>query len=142
MFNRRRIRPIIISLIIMVLLALAWLPTGDLLPEQRSNKPFLFISYSTPVPNNNALQDVLFDVQQRLEQRHEWKLIDEPADYAWQLTVSVSQPDNLELLGELTGPNADLQRFKIQGRPEAMGALPEQYVKVLIDLVEAGDNAQ
>jgi len=94
------------------------------------------------VPNNNALQDVLFDVQQRLEQRHEWKLIDEPADYAWQLTVSVSQPDNLELLGELTGPNADLQRFKIQGRPEAMGALPEQYVKVLIDLVEAGDNAQ
>lgn len=142
MFSRRRIRPIIISLIIMVLLALAWLPTGDLLPEQRSNKPFLFISYSTPVPNNNALQDVLFDVQQRLEQRHEWKLIDEPADYAWQLTVSVSQPDNLELLGELTGPNADLQRFKIQGRPEAMGALPEQYVKVLIDLVEAGDNAQ
>ncbi|MDT7524494.1 hypothetical protein NOG12_00030 [Pseudidiomarina sp. GXY010] len=142
MFNRRRIRPIIISLIIMVLLALAWLPTGDLLPEQRSNKPFLFISYSTPVPNNSALQDVLFDVQQRLEQRHEWKLIDEPADYAWQLTVSVSQPDNLELLGELTGPNADLQRFKIQGRPEAMGALPEQYVKVLIDLVEAGDNAQ
>ncbi|PWW11825.1 MULTISPECIES: hypothetical protein [Pseudidiomarina] len=142
MFNRRRIRPIIISLIIMVLLALAWLPTGNLLPEQRSNKPFLFISYSTPVPNNSALQDVLFDVQQRLEQRHEWKLIDEPADYAWQLTVSVSQPDNLELLGELTGSNADLQRFKIQGRPEAMGALPEQYVKVLIDLVEAGDNAQ
>lgn len=136
-----RLRPVVLSLIVMVLLALAWLPTGEFLPGERTNKPQLFLNVQQPAPSQ-AASDVLFDVRQRIEQRHEWRLVDTAAPYAWQLQVRVEEGEQLMIHGLLTSPQrapegtTKEQRFKIQGPYDAMGALPEQYVKVLIDLVE------
>jgi len=127
---------------------LAWLPVGDLDPEQRSNKPFLHVSYQVIGPVNLAhLEDVAFDVQQRIEQRHEWRLLDTPEPRAWQLKVTVAADQLLMLTGSLEAPatgssNASTQRFKVQGQPDSYAALPEQFVKILIQLVENGHTAQ
>lgn len=136
-----RLRPIILSIIVMVLLALAWLPSGQYAPGDRTNKPQLYVVYDAAA--NAALNDVMFDLQQRIEQRHEWRLVDAPAAYAWQLTVKVEQNEQLVITGTLLTPQtATEQRFKVQGPPAAQGALPEQFVKVLIDLVENGETAR
>ncbi len=148
MLSKRRVRPLLITAIIMVMLALAWLPTGDLTPEQRSNKPHLFVNYDLPSSASNQAKDVVFDIQQRIEQRHEWKLLQEPADYAWQLKVTLIMEQQVELVGELRAPHAEqqtaqsLQRFKIQGDASVVGVLPGQYVKVLIELIESGQSMQ
>lgn len=158
---RRSWKPLLIAALVIVMLALAWLPTGKLDPEQRSNKPFLYVTYVVNNASNNAsnnvsnninkdashLEDVAFDIRQRIEQRHEWRLSDTPEDRAWQLTVTVSNGAMLVLAGELAAPNVapqqtTQQRFKVQGPSDAYGALPEQFVKILIQLVENGHKAQ
>lgn len=136
-----RLRPIILSVIVMVLLALAWLPTGEFAPGDRTNKPQLYVSYEAAT--TPELDDVIFDLQQRIEQRHEWRIVEQPAAYAWQLTVRVEVAEQLVINGRLATPQAaSEQRFKVQGPPAAQGALPEQFVKVLIDLVENGETAR
>lgn len=136
-----RLRPIILSVIVMVLLALAWLPTGEFAPGDRTNKAQLYVSYEQT--GDRQLDDVLFDVQQRIEQRHEWRLVDAPAAYAWQLTVSIEQAQQLVINGSLLTPTtASEQRFRVQGPIGTQGALPEQFVKVLIDLVENGETSR
>ncbi|WP_258240667.1 hypothetical protein [Pseudidiomarina homiensis] len=136
-----RLRPVVLSLIVMTFLAAAWLPTGSFLPGERTNKPQLFLEFAEAVPSQ-AAEDVLFDVQQRIEQRHEWRMVEAAEPYAWHLNVRIEEGDQLMIHGVLTTPQRGAdnstheQRFKIQGPYDAMGALPEQFVKVLIDLVE------
>ncbi len=136
-----RLRPVVLSLIVMTFLAAAWLPTGTFLPGERTNKPQLYFELAEPAPSQ-AAEDVLFDVQQRIESRHEWRMVDAAAPYAWQLEVRIEEGEQLMIHGVLTTPQRSVdnssheQRFKIQGPYDAMGALPEQFVKVLIDLVE------
>lgn len=136
-----RLRPVVLSLIVMTFLAAAWLPTGTFLPGERTNKPQLYLELAEPAPSQ-AAEDVLFDVQQRIESRHEWRMVDAAAPYAWQLEVRIEEGEQLMIHGVLTTPQRSVdnssheQRFKIQGPYDAMGALPEQFVKVLIDLVE------
>ncbi|WP_417659510.1 hypothetical protein [Pseudidiomarina sp.] len=140
--------PLFITALVMIMLALAWLPLGDLTPEQRSNKPFLYVSYEIQGDVNiQHLEDVAFDVRQRIEQRHEWRLLDQLEPRAWQLTVTVTSEQLLVLMGHLEapasdGPSQSVQRFKVQGPADSYAALPEQFVKILIQLVENGHNAQ
>ncbi|RWU11750.1 hypothetical protein EGC76_05690 [Pseudidiomarina gelatinasegens] len=140
--------PLFIAALVVVMLALAWLPMGDLTPEQRSNKPFLYVSYEIQGDVNvQHLEDVAFDVQQRIEQRHEWRLVDQPEPRAWELTVTVNSAQLLVLAGNLEAPSSSelsqsVQRFKVQGPTDSYAALPEQFVKILIQLVENGHNAQ
>ncbi|GAB3294950.1 hypothetical protein [Pseudidiomarina andamanensis] len=145
---KRSWRPLILAGLIVVMLALAWLPVGNLDPGQRSNKPFLYVTYQIPENSNNQqLKDVLFDVRQRIESRHEWRLLEQQASYGWQLNVSVTHGELLQINGQLMAPAesgsaTSVQRFKVQGKMETFGALPEQYVKILIELVENGHKAQ
>ncbi len=141
-----RMRPVILSLIVMVLLALAWLPTGEFLPGDRTNKPQLFVSYEVPTAVAN-LEDIAFDVRQRIEQRHEWRLVESVENYAWQLHVEVTQDRQIVIAGRLVAPQQatdsaqqNVQHFKIQGPSDAVGALPAQFVKVLIDLIENAES--
>ncbi|SFV23555.1 hypothetical protein SAMN04488139_1831 [Pseudidiomarina donghaiensis] len=151
MTARRSWKPLLIAALVIVMLALAWLPTGDLDPEQRSNKPFLHVTYTIDAASEAAakgqLEDVAFDIQQRIEQRHEWRLSETPEPRAWQLTVQVSSAAMLVLNGELQAPasnatDGSVQRFKVQGPADSYAALPEQYVKILIQLVENGHKTQ
>lgn len=143
-----RMRPVVLSLLVMVLLALAWLPTGTFLPGDRTNKPHLHVNYITA--SGPALRDdVLYDLQQRIKQRHEWRLVENEEIYAWQLDISVDIAEQVVIHGVLTAPVQEagsaapsVQHFKIQGPQNAVGALPEQFVKVLIDLVESAENYQ
>lgn len=136
-----RLRPVVLSLIVMTFLAAAWLPTGTFLPGERTNKPQLYLELAESAPSQ-AADDVLFDVQQRIESRHEWRMVDAAAPYAWHLKVRIEEGEQLMIHGVLATPlqgddnRSHEQRFKIQGPYDAMGALPEQFVKVLIDLVE------
>tara|TARA_Y100001973_G_scaffold50455_1_gene74863 strand:+ start:4301 stop:4759 length:459 start_codon:yes stop_codon:yes gene_type:complete len=136
-----RLRPVVLSLIVMTFLAAAWLPTGTFLPGERTNKPQLFLAIDGTAPSQ-AAEDILFDVQQRIESRHEWRMVEAAAPYAWSLQVQVEEGEQLQIKGVLTSPQsvdgraAQEQRFNIQGPYDAVGALPEQFVKVLIDLVE------
>ncbi|MGQ4275486.1 hypothetical protein ACQ5ES_00305 [Pseudidiomarina sp. E22-M8] len=141
-----RMRPVVLSLLVMVLLALAWLPTGNFLPGERTNKPQLHVNYIA-ANGPSLLDDVLFDLQQRIEQRHEWRLVESKQDYAWQLDINVSLAEQMVIHGVLIAPlneagsaTPHVQRFKIQGPQDAVGALPEQFVKVLIDLIENAEN--
>lgn len=145
-----RWRPVILVVVIMLMLALAWLPTGSLLPEQRSNKPQLYVTYAIENADSELLNNLQFDLQQRLKERHEWRIIDSTEPYIWRLNVTFSRPDQLVIHGELTAPlmetiadtdTRSVQRFKVQGPAEASGALPAQFVKVLTDLVESGEAA-
>lgn len=151
MATRRSWKPLLIAALVIVMLALAWLPTGELDPEQRSNKPFLHVSYSIDTAGDDSakgqLDDVAFDIQQRIEQRHEWRISETPEARAWQLSVQVVNNGMLVLQGELEAPassstQGSLQRFKVQGPTDSYAALPEQYVKILIQLVENGHKAQ
>src|SRR5690554_416500 len=149
-------RPLLLALLIMVMLALAWLPNGELAPGQRSNKPFLYVTYSIATDlaqqaqlNEAELEDILFDLQQRIESRHEWRPLQQAEPHGWTLAVTVQVEQQLELIGELQAPSENLssttqsqQRFKVQGKVETYAALPEQYVKVLIQLIENGHQAQ
>ena len=144
---KRSWKPLLIAALVIVMLALAWLPTGSLDPEQRSNKPFLYITYVVDGRNLGQLEDVALDIRQRIEQRHEWRLSSAPEDRAWQLTVTVTGDNMLVLTGALEAPNlasyqTTQQRFKVQGPSDTYGALPEQFVKILIQLVENGHKAQ
>ncbi|CUA84445.1 hypothetical protein [Pseudidiomarina woesei] len=151
MAARRSWKPLLIAALVIVMLALAWLPTGELDPEQRSNKPFLHVTYTIDAASDGSakgfLEDVAFDIQQRIEQRHEWRLSETAEPRAWQLTVQVTSGAMLVLSGELEAPasnntQASVQRFKVQGPKDSYAALPEQYVKILIQLVENGHKAQ
>src|SRR5690554_1586611 len=153
MARRRSWRPLLLALLVMVMLALAWLPNGDLTPGERSNKPFLYVSYSlagdSAQMTEAELEDILFDLQQRIESRHEWRPLQQAEPHGWTLTVTVQVEQQLELIGELQAPSENLssttqsqQRFKVQGKVETYAALPEQYVKVLIQLIENGHQAQ
>lgn len=144
---RRSWRPLIIAGLLMIMLALAWLPLGDLAPGQRSNKPFLYVTYSVAEPSSAALEDILFDIEQRIRARHEWRLLEQQEAYGWVLEVEVRQDKLLQLNGLLQAPTDKLhaestQRFRIQGVPDTYGALPEQYVKVLTDLIKNGHETQ
>ncbi|MDN7130332.1 hypothetical protein [Pseudidiomarina terrestris] len=140
-----RMRPVVLSIVVMVLLALAWLPTGNFLPGERTNKPQLHVSYRAQDDVPRA-EDIIYDLQQRIGQRHEWLLTETSEAYAWDLDIEVSQSSGQVVIhGVLTQPGPDAssaqeQRFKIQGPVDAVGALPEQFVKVLIDLVENAEN--
>ncbi|WP_404409962.1 hypothetical protein LG272_05715 [Pseudidiomarina marina] len=144
---KRSWRPLLLAGLVIAMLALAWLPVGDLDPGKRSNKPYLYVSYEVTGTKNPQLEDVLFDVEQRIESRHEWRLLDQPQDHAWTLNVTVEAADLLQLSGQLSAPtesdtSSSIQRFKVQGQMETFGALPEQYVKILIELVENGHKVQ
>ncbi|MFC0445288.1 hypothetical protein ACFOD1_08325 [Pseudidiomarina halophila] len=143
-----RMRPVVLSLLVMVLLALAWLPTGNFLPGDRTNKPQLHVTYIT-ASGPDLRDDVLYDLQQRIGQRHEWQLVENDEVYAWQLDINVDIAEQVVIHGVLTAPIQEagsaapqVQRFKIQGPKNAVGALPEQFVKVLIDLIENAENHQ
>lgn len=150
MAARRSWKPLLVAALVIVMLALAWLPTGELDPDQRSNKPFLYATYTIDAAANSNekghLEDIAFDIQQRIEQRHEWRISETPEPRAWQLTVQVTSHGMLVLNGELTAPaskttEGSVQRFKVQGPADSYAALPEQYVKILIQLVENGHKA-
>jgi|SRR5690554_5084109 len=147
MASKRRWRPLLIAALVIVMLALAWLPVGDLDPEQRSNKPFLHVTYQVVGEPSAQLDDIVFDIQQRIEQRHEWRLSKAPEARAWRLDVAVDSEQLLVLSGNLEAPTAmaattSTQRFKVQGQADTYAALPEQFVKILIQLVENGHKAQ
>lgn len=137
------VRPLLIASALILLLLLAWLPTGDMDAEQRSHKPLLWIIDNTPSASNVLLLGVRDDLQQRLAQRHEWRLAKQPAPHVWQLTLQVlldssQQPPQLRLHGELQAPHqGELKRFAIEGRSEVAGLLPEHYVKIAAQLISA-----
>jgi hypothetical protein len=144
-----RSRPLIIVGLLMVLLMLAWLPTGDMDAEQRSHKPLLWIIDNSADSSDQLQRDLRDDIQQRLSQRHEWRLAKAPAAHVWQLNVLVReddthQPPQLRLEGELQSPhNGELKRFAIEGRRDVSGLLPEQFVKITIQLLESSaDSAE
>ncbi|RUO60523.1 hypothetical protein CWI71_06550 [Pseudidiomarina insulisalsae] len=136
-----RMRPVVLSMIVIVLLALAWLPTGGFLPGERTNKPQLYVEL-TSASMSPRVDDVMFDIRQRIQQRHEWRLVENAAPYAWQLEAEVLESEQLVIVAVLRAPQSETteqvqeQRFKVQGPYDAMGALPEQFVKVLTDLIE------
>ncbi len=128
-----RARPLMIVAALMLLLMLAWLPTGDMDAEQRSHKPLLWIVDNTASDSDALVLNVRDDIQQRLSQRHEWRLAKQPEPHVWQLTLQVfvdssQQPDQLRLEGEL-------KRFAIEGKTDVAGLLPEQYVKIATQLL-------
>lgn len=145
---KRGWKPLFIAALVILMLALAWLPLGDLDPGERSNKPFLYVTYQVQATADaQQLEDVLFDVRERIESRHEWRLLDQQESYGWQLEVTVSHNELLQINGQLNAPSTEgnassVQRFKVQGPMATFGALPEQYVKILIELVENGHEAQ
>ena len=61
--------------------------------------------------------------------------------------MTVNSAQLLVLAGNLEAPSSSelsqsVQRFKVQGPTDSYAALPEQFVKILIQLVENGHNAQ
>ncbi|WP_127346637.1 hypothetical protein [Pseudidiomarina mangrovi] len=136
-----RARPLMIVGALMLLLMLAWLPTGDMDAEQRSHKPLLWIVDNTASDSDALVLNVRDDLQQRLSQRHEWRLAKQPEPHVWQLTLQVfvdssQQPDQLRLEGELQAPHqGELKRFAIEGKTDVAGLLPEQYVKIATQLL-------
>lgn len=148
-----RTRPLIIVGLLMVLLMLAWLPTGDMDAEQRSHKPLLWVvdnsTENSAESSDQVLSDLRDDIQQRLSQRHEWRLAKAPEAHVWQLTFMVreddsQQPPQLRLEGELQSPhNGEVKRFAIEGRRDVAGLLPEQFVKITTQLLESSvDSAE
>ena len=138
-----RTRPLIIVGLLMVLLMLAWLPTGDMDAEQRSHKPLLWVVDNSVETSDQVLIDLRDDIQQRLSQRHEWRLAKAAEAHVWQLTFMVreddsQQPPQLRLEGELQIPhNGEVKRFAIEGRRDVAGLLPEQFVKITTQLLES-----
>lgn len=144
-----RTRPLIIVGLLMVLLMLAWLPTGDMDADQRSHKPLLWVVDNSVESSDQVLIDLRDDIQQRLSQRHEWRIAKAPEAHVWQLTLTVreddsQQPSQLRLEGELQSPhNGELKRFAIEGRRDVAGLLPEQFVKITTQLLESSvDSAE
>lgn len=136
-----RARPLMIAAGLLLLLLLAWLPTGDMDAEQRSHKPLLWIVDDTTGDSDALVLTVRDDLQQRLSQRHEWRLAKQPEAHVWQLTLQVllddsQQPPLLRLHGELQAPHqGQLKRFAIEGKADVAGLLPEQYVKIATQLL-------
>jgi hypothetical protein len=136
-----RARPLMIAAGLLLLLLLAWLPTGDMDAEQRSHKPLLWIVDVTTGDSDALVLNVRDDLQQRLSQRHEWRLAKQPEAHVWQLTLQVllddsQQPPLLRLHGELQAPHqGQLKRFTIEGKADVAGLLPEQYVKIATQLL-------
>ncbi len=136
-----RARPLMIAAGLLLLLLLAWLPTGDMDAEQRSHKPLLWIVDDTTGDSDALVLTVRDDLQQRLSQRHEWRLAKQPEAHVWQLTLQVllddsQQPPLLRLHGELQAPHqGQLKRFAIEGKTDVAGLLPEQYVKIATQLL-------
>lgn len=136
--------PLAVTFSLLVLLALAWLPIGDLLPEQRSNKPQLVVSYSEH-DGSPLYSELTTELNQRLESRHEWRLREAPTDFSWLVTIGFEETAGQVILtAELAAPESAaiapgkaLQKIRVQAPTAAAIVLPEQLVKVLTEIIEA-----
>lgn len=145
--SKRSWWPLVVTGALLVLLALAWLPIGDLLPEQRSNKPQLVVNYLTAAadPRFDELQT---ELNQRFQSRHEWRLREVSTDFAWQVNIGFeTTAETTVLTAELLAPSklkvaagSEIQRIRVQAPNEAALVLPEQLVKVLTEKVETAEN--
>lgn len=144
-----KLRPLLLTLIVMVLLALAWLPTGQFLPSDRSNKPYLHISYGqvneADARINATVNETLIDLRNRLYERHEWQLRDKREAYAWHLKVEVRADEQLQLIGQLFAPEAvaaelpegqKYRRLAVTGPLNRQSQLVGQFVDIVTDLME------
>ncbi|RUO40692.1 hypothetical protein CWE22_00310 [Pseudidiomarina aestuarii] len=145
--SKRSWWPLLVTGTLLILLALAWLPMGDLLPEQRSNKPQLVVNYLS-LATDPRFSELQTELNQRLQSRHEWRLREVSTDYAWQVSIGFETTvDTTVLIAELRAPanlevaaGREIQRIRVQAPNEAALVLPEQLVKVLTEKVETGEN--
>lgn len=138
MIDGKRLRPLWLVLVVVVLVIFGWLPDGQLSDADRQNKPRLMVVYNN-VEVSAATQALAEDIQSRLAPRHEWRLVDELSPLTWQLTLAFSQPDGqLEVFGQLRGPASEIvtESFKVEGQTEVSSNLADRVVKLSIESVE------
>lgn len=126
----------LVALLVIIMLAFAWLPLGEFLPGDRTEKPQLAMTFQH-LNDKQISADIEFDVRDRIRARHEWIIISTSASYAWQLDTEINTSGKIYYIeGSLRPPMGEVQRFRVQAAAEAAAVLPQQYVKVLIELVE------
>ncbi|HET8817555.1 MAG TPA: hypothetical protein VFM61_08925 [Pseudidiomarina sp.] len=139
--------PLAVTALLLILLAFAWLPIGNLLPEQRSNKPQLVVSFD----NANAdprFTELTTELNQRFQSRHEWRLRDKQTNFSWHVVIGFeTTAATIAVTAELSAPDTlpvaagvRLQRIRVQAPVSAALVLPEQLIKVLTEKVETAEN--
>lgn len=145
--SKRSWWPLAVTAVLLILLALAWLPIGDLLPEQRSNNPQLVVSY-TNADADPRFAELTTELNQRFQSRHEWRLREKLTDYSWQVVIGFEASfETIVVTAELSAPTTlnvaageELQKIRVQAPIQAALVLPEQLIKVLTEKVETGEN--
>ena len=142
MVEGRRWRPLWLVLVVVVLFALAWLPDGELPEQEREIKPSLVVLYAPQT--DPVLTELAADIRGRMQQRHEWRLLDAPRVSSWQLQLEFEhQNGQIIVTGELNSPSLSAestsqQRFQVDGAAAAAPNLAERTLRVTLDLVESG----
>jgi len=129
--------PVVTALGVIVLFALAWLPSGQLTEQQRSQKPS--VSLVVDVDANNAqLVDVGHDLRGRLTERHEIRLVEQaPADWGITYRITAPAPDQLQIVIVIAG--VEPQSYRVQGDIAVQSNLTDRALRLAIDHIGAAE---
>lgn len=140
-------KPLVLIALALLMLALAWLPTGSYSPAERNDKPKLYFTIASAshvaelLPEaSQAYDNLAFDLRDRITARHEWKVVEHPESYAWRLDIQIDTAADLyQVAVALTPPQlqaAEAQLFRFEAEKSAAAVIPTQLMKVIIAKVE------
>ncbi|WP_404399816.1 signaling protein [Idiomarina seosinensis] len=134
---KQRLLPIGIALLLVAMLFISWTPNWESAEFLRSTKPYVAFDYQLEPAGNGVLQDVVEDIDNRLEVRHEWhKVSDSEAQYRVSLLLQKND-QNIQLEASINKSGKSVDHIIVRGDAEVKHELSERLVKLLSDRIEA-----
>ncbi|MDV6315853.1 signaling protein [Idiomarina sp. HP20-50] len=90
---KRRLLPIGIALAMIAVLFVSWTPNWESATWLRSEKPYVAFHFELPDDAGKSVENLAFDISNRLEVRHEWHRVEDSAA-EWQVTLLFQEQEN------------------------------------------------
>lgn len=134
---KRRLFPIGIALLLLVMLFISWTPNWESSEFKRSTKPYVAFDYQLKPADSVVLKEVLEDMNNRLEVRHEWHKVS-ASEAQYDVTVELQQTEQkIQLAASVNKNDKAFDHMIVRGDAEVKHELTARLVKLLSDRIEA-----
>ena len=133
---KRRLLPIAIALAMIAVLFLSWTPNWESPTWLRSEKPYVAFHFELKDNATQAVQNLAFDISNRLDVRHEWHRVEDD-NAEWQVTLVFDEQKNAVQIDSTARRQGEIfDHIVVRGEKAVANELADRVVALLSSRIE------
>lgn len=133
---KRRLLPIAIALAMVAVLFVSWTPNWESPTWLRSEKPYVSFHFELQDDADKSVQDLAFDISNRLDVRHEWHRVEDNGA-EWQVTLLFQEQQNaVQIDTTVRRQEKIVDHIVVRGERAVANELADRVVALLSSRIE------